>query len=250
MQRMFEQGDELPGDERLPLYQRLADELRQEIHSGQWRPGDRAPSETWLSERYGMAAGTVRQAIAMLVDEGLLERFRGRGTYVRRPRFDHSLFRFFRFRQASGENAVPEGRILRRVLEPMPSYVARALALEEGSAGIAMTRLRLINDQPALAEEIWLPADPFAAFMELPVDAVGPLLYPVYESACGQLVVSAEESLTAEIASAETARLLRIDQGAPVIVIERVARGFNGTPLEWRRSRGRADQFHYKTEIR
>ncbi len=243
-------GRALSGDSRLPLYQRLADLLRVEIQDGRWRPGDRAPSENELADAYEIAPGTVRQAIAMLVDEGLLERFRGRGTYVRRPRFDHSLFRFFRFRQASGESLVPEGRILRRGVQPLPSHVARALEVEEGADGIAMSRLRLLNEQPVLAEEIWLDASLFAGFLDLPVEKVGALLYPVYEATCGHLVVSADEVLTAEAASPETARLLRIEPAQPVIVIERVARGFNGVPLEWRRSRGRADQFHYRTEIR
>ncbi len=240
----------LAGDERLPLYQRLADELRREIKAGRWKPGDRAPSETWLSETYEIAPGTVRQALAMLVDEGLLERFRGKGTFVRRPRFDHSLFRFFRFRDGSGEHRVPEGRILRRETSPVPSHIAHALGLGEGEEAISMTRLRLIGAMPVLAEEIWLPLEPFASFLTMPTDKVGPLLYPVYEAECGQLVVSAEEALTAEAASAEHARLLRVETGTPVIVIERVARGIGGVPLEWRRSRGRADQFHYTTEIR
>lgn len=186
----------------------------------------------------------------MLVDEGLLERFRGKGTFVRRPRFDHSLFRFFRFRDGSGQNCVPEGRILRREVELVPSHVALALGLGGGSPALSMTRLRLTGDMPVLAAEIWLPLEPFAAFVEMPTDAVGPLLYPVYEAECGQLVVSAEEALTAEAARPEHARLLHIEARTPVIVIKRVARGIGGVPLEWRRSRGRADQFHYTTEIR
>ncbi|GMG83128.1 GntR family transcriptional regulator [Paralimibaculum aggregatum] len=247
---MSRHDPELAGDRRLPLYQRLADELRREINAGRWKPGERAPSETWLAEHFEIAPGTARQAIAMLVDEGLLERFRGKGTFVRRPRFDHSLFRFFRFRDRSGENRMPEGRILHREVAPMPDHVAEALGLGADALGIAMSRLRLIGGEPVLAEEIWLPAGPFADFLEIPVGEVGPLLYPVYESACGQLVVSADEALRAEAAGPETARLLQIDAGAPVIVIDRLARGIGGAPLEWRRSRGRADQFHYTTEIR
>lgn len=241
---------QLRGDDRLPLYQRLAETLRREVAAGTHRPGDRMPSENALAEEYGMATGTVRQALAALVDEGLLERFHGRGTFVRRPNFDRSLFRFFRFRGQSGESVIPDSRIMRRVLGPAPSHVARALGIREGAKAISMSRMRLLDDMPVLAEEIWLPYRPFAAFLALPESEIGPLLYPVYDSVCGKLVARAEETLTAESARRDTARLLRIDTGAPVIVIDRLAKGFDDTPLEWRRSRGRADQFHYHTEIR
>ena len=66
----------------------------------------------------------------------------------------------------------------------------------------------------------------------------------------GRLVARAEETMTVEAASREIARLLRIDAGAPVIVIDRIAKGYDNKPIEWRRSRGRADQFTYQTEIR
>ena len=240
----------LIGDERLPLYQRLAGILRREVTTGARRPGDKMPSENALAAEYALAPGTVRQALAALVDEGLLERFHGRGTFVRRPSFDRSLFRFFRFRGPSGEWSVPESRILKRTVEPAPSYVARALRIEEGSPAIALSRLRLLDSEPVLAEEIWLPKPLFDAFLDLPEDEIGPLLYPVYDTECGQLIARAEETLTAEAARPETAHVLRVSRGEPVVVIDRLAKGFDDTPLEWRRSRGRADQFHYHTEIR
>ena len=90
----------LRGDERLPRYQRLADALRLEVVERRWKAGDQIPSENVIAEEYCVAPGTARQALALLVDEGLLERHHGRGTFVRRPDFDQSLFRFFRFQGA------------------------------------------------------------------------------------------------------------------------------------------------------
>ncbi|MFU1476333.1 GntR family transcriptional regulator [Roseovarius sp. C7] len=240
----------LAGDDRIPIYQRLADVLRQSVIDGKIKPGDRVPSENVLAEDYGLAAGTVRKALDVLVSEGVFERFQGRGTFVRRPSFDASLFRFFRFRNAEGEYSVPESRILRREVEPMPGHVAHALELAEGVPGISMSRLRLQDDVPTVAEEIWLGHEPFRAFAALPTGEIGDLLYPVYDQLCGQLVARAEETLTVEAASPETARLLRVEEGTPIIVIERVAKGYDNRPIEWRRSRGRAEQFSYHTEIR
>jgi GntR family transcriptional regulator len=237
-------------DARLPLYQRLADALRDQVVAGHWRPGDRLPSENELAELHELAAGTVRQALAQLVREGILERQHGRGTFVRRPTFDQSLFRFYRLRTASGETSIPESRILGMRRDKAPEYVANQLAIAAGSDAINIQRLRLVNDEPVLAEEIWLPADKFLKLLDLDTNDIGPLLYPVYDSVCGLTVAHAQETLTAELASDVTARLLRLEQPAPVIVIERIANGFDGTPLEWRRSRGNARHFHYQTEIR
>ncbi|MCB1478947.1 MAG: GntR family transcriptional regulator [Rhodobiaceae bacterium] len=240
----------LAGDERIPIYQRLADTLRQSVITGALKPGDRAPSENFLSDEYGLAPGTVRKALDVLVGEGVFERFQGKGTFVRRPSFDASLFRFFRFRGPDGEFRVPESRILRREIEPMPGHVCVALEVSKGTPGISMSRLRMHEGTPVVAEEIWLEHAPFAKFADMPAEEIGALLYPVYDRECGRLVARAEETMTVEAASREIARLLRIDAGAPVIVIDRIAKGYDNKPIEWRRSRGRADQFTYQTEIR
>ena len=241
---------QLKGDERLPRYQRLADLLRQEIAEGARSPGDRVPSENELSEEYGLAPGTARQAVTQLVSEGVLERFHGKGTFVRKPRFDHALLRFFRFRELSGGGAGPQSRILSRKVDPLPEQAAKGLKQDAGSPAIHISRLRLFDGSPVLAEEIWLPLALFRSLQDLSDEQFGPLLYPLYERQCGQVVAYADEELTAEPAEAETAELLGISAGAPVIVIERLSHGFDETPLEWRRSWGRADQFHYHTRIR
>ncbi|WP_350334428.1 GntR family transcriptional regulator [Coralliovum pocilloporae] len=240
----------LSGDGRIPIYQRLADTMRQAVIDGELKPGDRAPSENFLSDEYGLAPGTVRKALDVLVTEGVFERFQGKGTFVRRPSFDTSLFRFFRFRGADGEFRIPESRILRREVEPIPGHVSAALEVSEGTPGISMSRLRLHEGTPAVAEEIWLEHEPFEAFADMPAEDIGALLYPVYDATCGKRVARAEETLTVEAASPEIARLLRVDAGTPIIVIDRIAKGYDNRPIEWRRSRGRADQFTYYTEIR
>lgn len=237
-------------DERLPLYQRLRDELAERIAAQRWRPGEAIPSEAELVKEFAASIGTVRKAIDMLVTEGTLERFQGRGTFVRRARFDSSLFRFFRFQKESGERQVPEARILRREVTEAPSAVAAALRLAPGVDVIHLTRLRLLDGKPLLAESIWLPKEKFAALLDIDTGEFGDLLYPLYEERCGQVIASAQEDLTAEAVDEVHARLLQLQPGAPVVVVERVALGYDGQPLEWRRSRGPAAQFRYHIEIR
>ncbi|WP_050629210.1 GntR family transcriptional regulator [Bradyrhizobium viridifuturi] len=237
-------------DDRLPRYQRLRDDLAARINRNEWRPGDLIPSEAELGAHYGVAIGTVRKAIDQLVSDGVLERQQGRGTFVRRARFNSSLFRFFRFQSESGERRVPQSRILRRKAMPAPTAVASALRISVGEPVISLSRLRLIDDVPLLAEEIWLERSRFEAILSLETAEFGDLLYPLYEDRCGQVVVSADEILTVEIATEMQSRLLRLEANAPLIVIERLAFDLERRPIEWRRSRGPADRFRYHAEIR
>ena len=240
----------ISADARLPLYQRLRDHLAERIATHAWRPGDAIPSEAELAAAHGLSIGTVRKAIECLVGEGFLERQQGRGTYVRRARFNSSLFRFFRFQSESGERPIPQSRILSRKELPAPSAVASALRIAPGEAAINLSRLRLIGGTPLLAEEIWLQKARFAAILDIATDDFSDLLYPLYEARCGHVVVSADEVLTVETADVLQSRLLRLEAGAPLIVIERVAFDLERRPIEWRRSRGPADRFRYHAEIR
>lgn len=240
----------LSSDARLPLYQRLRDQLAEQIANNRWRPGEAIPTEAALSAEYRLSTGTVRKAIDALVSEGILERQQGRGTFIRRAQFQSSLFRFFRFQTVSGERQVPESRILS--IEPVaaPSAVAQALGLPADAPVIRIVRVRLLDVKPVLAEEIWLPRQRFQALLEIDLSREGPLLYPIYEEVCGQVVASAEETLTAEAVNDVHARLLQVAVNSPVIVIERLARDYAGSPLEWRRSRGHAEHFRYRVDIR
>lgn len=240
----------ISSDARLPLYQRLRDHLAERIANHAWRPGEAIPTEAELAAAHGLSIGTVRKAIDCLVADGILERQQGRGTFVRRARFNSSLFRFFRFQSESGERRVPQSRILSRKELPAPSAAASALRIPPGEPVISLSRLRLIDGVPLLAEEIWLQKARFAAIMEIESRDFSDLLYPLYEDRCGQVVVSADEVLTVETANAMQARLLRLQPGAPLIVIERLAFDLERRPIEWRRSRGPADRFRYHAEIR
>jgi GntR family transcriptional regulator len=131
-----------------------------------------------------------------------------------------------------------------------PSAVASALRIPPGAEVIHLSRLRVLDGTPLLAESIWLPRDKFENLLAIDTSEFGDLLYPLYEERCGQVIASAEEDLTAEPVDDVYARLLQLKRGAPVIVVERLALGYDRQPLEWRRSRGPADKFRYHVEIR
>ena len=236
-------------DERLPRYQQLRDEIAQTIAQGVWQAGELLPTEAEFAKGHQIAVGTVRRAIDALVADGLVERQQGRGTFVRRPRFDASLFRFFRYGQPNGQT-VPGSRLLQReAVADTPPEVLAALQLAPGVQTIRLQRLRLDNETPFLREEIWLPHARFEKLLTASESEIGDLLYPAYERLCGELVARVEETLTIETADAESARILGGEVGAPLVVIDRLARNFSGKPVEWRHSRGSATNFRYKVEI-
>lgn len=235
-------------DDRLPRYQRLRDQIAAEIAAQVWKPGEAIPSETDLAATHKVALGTVRRAIDVLVAEGLVERSHGRGTFVRRPSFDNSLFRFLRV-QGGDPGMVPDSRILERAALPAPPEVAHMLGLATGGEAIRLVRQRLLGGRVLMAEEIWLPKARFAAMLTVELSSIGALLYPAYERLCGQLVASADETLTVEAVSADHAKLVGLTPGQPVVVIERLARGYDRQPLEWRRSRAPAATFRYHVQI-
>jgi GntR family transcriptional regulator len=237
-------------DNRIPRYHQLRDQLAARIAALEWQPHEPLPTEQELALAYDLAVGTVRKAVDLLEREGLVERFQGRGTFVRRATFERSLFRFFRFQSPRGERIVPQSRILERDVVRAPKAVVAKFSLKTGAKAIRLVRVRLIEQQPIVAEHIWLPYDAFAVLANYPLDAIGPLLYPFYEQQCGRVIARADERLTVDTATAADAARLGVSPDSPVVVIERTAYGYDGAPLEWRQSRGAAQHFAYEIEIR
>jgi len=239
-----------PPDDRLPRYQQLRDDLVLRIAAGEWAPGEAIHTEAALSAAYAVSTGTLRKAIDLLVAEGVLTRSQGKGTFVRRPRFDSSLFRFFRFKSSNGEAVRPSARILQRSVMLPDDGVRQALQLGTRAKVIHLSRLRLVDGRPVLSEDIWLPRDGFEALVTLAVDDFDDLLYPLYERLCKQVVATARETLRVGQASKSVAKVLDMHPGAPVIHVNRVALNFAGRPVECRSTVGSAEGFQYEIEIR
>ena len=215
----------------------------------EWTPGAPIPTEAELTRHYAVAIGTVRKAVDTLVNEGLLLRSQGRGTFVQRPNFDASLARFFRQVSTGGGREIPTSRILSKTLRIPSKAVAEALELSEGEQVVHMERLLMVEGRTVFHEEIWLSASRFAALLEIDATSFGELLYPLYEKQCGQCIASAKETLTVGAADKAIAEILSIETGAPVVSIERTALGYDRSPLEYRLSRAAGEGFRYQIDI-
>ncbi len=233
-------------DRRLPAYVQLRDALATRVARGEWGPDTALPSENQLTAETGLSVGTVRKAIQTLVDEGLLERRQGSGTYLRKRAFNASLFRFFAMQPADGEATIPSSRILARKAATAPDAVARVLGTAEC---IRLDRLRGQADALLLSEEIWLPSSRFAGIESLEDGQFGPLLYPLYLERFNVFIASAMDDVSFAPASATVAARLGLEPGAPTAVIERTAYTVDGAAVEWRIAHGPAERFRYRSRL-
>jgi GntR family transcriptional regulator len=156
-----------PTDPR-PAYQQVADQLRASIYARELQPGDKMPSERELVERYGLAHGTVRQAINVLRTEGLVVSVQGRGSFVRKAplihRYAHTRYRRDRpagkrplQAEAEAQGQTQEQRFLGATSVSAPAEVASRLRIEEGEQVLVRRHLLLVEETPVQTADSYFP---------------------------------------------------------------------------------------------
>lgn len=236
--------DREPGQSR---YGALAAALRERVIAGEWPPGSALPSEQTLASEHGVALGTMRRALELLVQQGLVERIHGRGTFVRAGLSGATMMRFFRFGDQAGE--VPTSRILSRQLASLSAEAARALGMAKGEPALKLRRLRSIGGEPCLLEDLWLPLPLFQPLADAEPQQWGDLLYPLYAERCGVHVHRAVDEIRFDTLSASDARALGLPAGHPCAKVLRQAFDRVGRCIEYRITRGDAHAFHYTVSI-
>jgi GntR family transcriptional regulator len=233
-----------PGQSR---YAALAAALRARIVAGEWPGGTALPAEQSLAAEHGVALGTLRRAMELLAEQGMIERLHGRGTFVKQGLSGAPMLRFFRFDAASPQP--PQSRILARHTVPAPLEVARTLGCAPGEPSLRLRRLRSVGGQPALYEEIWLPLPLFAPLQASDSALWGDLLYPAFHQHCGVNVHRAVDTIGFCSLAAGPARALRLPAGHPGARVQRAAFDLAGRCIEARTTWGDAHAFHYTVAI-
>ncbi len=233
-----------PGQSR---YAALASALRARIVAGEWPGGGALPAEQSLAAEHGVALGTLRRALDLLTDQGLIERLHGRGTFVRQGLSGAPMLRFFRF--AGDAQVPPTSRILARHALAVPSDTARQLGMAPGELALRLRRLRSVGGQPALFEEIWLPLPLFAPLQEGDPATWGDLLYPAFARLCGVNVHRAVDTIGFCSLAATPARALGLPAAHPGARVQRLAYDLAGRCIECRTTLGDAHAFHYTVAI-
>lgn len=225
--------------QRIPLYQQVADDLLALVREGQAH--DLLPSEPELTQRYGVSRGTVKQALDLLEQHGLIYRQQGKGTFVAEPRILRSGPHVPSFSEdIRRRGQVPRVRVVRvdRVaLGPRP---AAALGLEADAMGWKARRLFLADEQPLALVTSFVRAD---LVPELTAPDVEQSLYASLQRRYRARPRWARDTYTAVRAHGRTARLLEVAEGEPLLYSERIAYLADLTPLEYVQSLIRGDRF-------
>jgi len=189
------------------------------------------------------------RAVNLLEADGLIERIQGKGSFVRRPDWGTAHVRCIRYPGSVADQRALQSHIIGREAAVGPRSVTSALRLEKNARVIRLERLSFFKRRAVLHEDIWLEERQFAQILEMPEGELRHL-YPMYEKIFGAVVACAEETIRIGTATKLDIEKLLILEGSPVVLLDRVAYGFDKRPIELRQSRGPASDLRYKFEIR
>lgn len=201
-------------------YQQIAGELRGRVLAGQFAAGRMLPSESELSAEFSASRVTVRRALEVLRDEGLVDARQGFGWFVAGDPLRQPLGRLATIEEQMAESGVvSERRILEFAFERAPKFVTRVLNTAQV---LRVKRLNMADGEPFAIVTVWCPADlgqhlsrrdveqsPFYELLEIPLQG-------------------ATQTIGADAATDDDAKLLQVPVGSPVLRCERVTSDASG----------------------
>lgn len=228
-----------------PLYDQLVDLLSDKIQNDM-HPGDALPSERDLAETYGLSRTTVRLAMSELEELGLVTRKHGKGTFVSSVSRDTTdLMGTYSFTdQMRSLGRVPHTEVLDFEVREASKFVTQNMDLRLGEAVFRMRRLRSADGVPMMLERTYMPVKVFGGLTQHMVESKS--LYEIVEQDFRMKIKTAEEAFGARAARPDEAKLLKIDEDAPVLHLVRTTYNSKNVVIEYTRSVARADMFEYK----
>lgn len=231
----------------VPMYHQLKELVSEKIESGEWAPGHRLPTEAELSKEFGVSRITVRHAMQLLQNQGMLERKQGRGTFVAQPKVAHDLMSMYQ----DGLNVKQMGRLPQLELVSLerkkpPASVASRLNLPVSEEVYDLKRLLLGDGEPLMLIHSWLPAGRFQDLPDRGLEArtMGSLMREY-----GILEAFQHKEVEVTILDEEEAALLQTFTGAPALLLTYVNYLPNGEAIEYRRTHVRGDRCKYYIDV-
>jgi GntR family transcriptional regulator len=235
---------EITNTEGIPLYVKIRESLRQQISSGELERGQKLPSEDELATQYGVSRMTVRQGTSDLIDEGLLYRRHGVGTFVTLPHIerDHSRLTNF-FENSHMQRIHAKVSILEFEVIHATSKIAQALLLGPDEMAIHIKTLRQVDDVTVTLHDAYIPHLLFSDFVQEELhDFDVQHLWSKFEKN-GYPVKRAVQKLEARLADQDLAKVMQIQVGAPILFKERTVYAEDGTPVEYTYCYNRGDMY-------
>jgi GntR family transcriptional regulator len=233
-----------------PLYLQVKHLLEEALARAEWAPGAAIPAETELATRYGVSQGTMRKAIDALAADNLVVRRQGRGTFVSTHTEERaSNFRFLRIRRDDGRDEYPASRLVDLRRGKAGAEAARALGLRTGDAVILLRRVLEYGGEPAVLDDITLPAALFRGLTRARYQAYRGSMYGFFETEFGVRMLKAREKLRAVAADGASAAVLGVPAGTPLLAVDRVTFTYGERPVELRRGLCATRHHYYLNEL-
>ena len=229
-----------------PPYAQLARLLRERIASGEYRAGDRLPSEAELCGAYRVSPMTVRRAVTLLVQEEVAITEQGRGTFVKSPELGAATFDLRDLRRYL-DDAGTDVRILEaRIVSPSLRLCSK-LAVEAGSRVIAIKRILSSDGEPVFYHSEYLVFDPMRPLVEAELGVTA--LQDLFSGAGGSGLKYGRLTLHASAFTEKEAAYLGEQAGMLAWVVEHLFYDFDDRPESWGRFVGRADRLTFSTTV-
>lgn len=240
-----ELGRDIERSGPIPLYYQLASRLEAAIRSGEIPPGALLDNEISIGKRLTLSRPTVRRAIQELVDKGLLVRRRGIGTRVVQGRLARQVELTSLYEDLDSTHLQPATRVLACDVREADDDVARRLGVAAGSPVLYIRRLRTAKSAPLAVMENYLPE----IFTDItPEQLESDALYQIIR-ARGVQIRLARQQIGARRARGDEARLLEIDDGGPVLTLERIAYDEEGKAVESGAHCYRPEEYVFETTV-
>ncbi|WP_010276735.1 UTRA domain-containing protein [Paenibacillus senegalensis] len=203
-----------------PLYLQLKHVLKEEINRGNYAPGEQLPPESELCEIYGVSRGTARKAIMDLVEEGILSRQQGKGTFVREAMIQRELFSIGGYSDTTATSAEGmQSLIISCSVTLSDDYLAAFFEEEPGERALELKRLHHIKDEPLILETAHYSLNRFPDLERFIME--NPSTYSTLKTRYNVEITYSVKTLELVHATEEEARLLKCDPGAGLYRIER-----------------------------
>ncbi len=230
-------------------FRTIADDVRERIALGDLGDSGALESEAVLGQRYGASRVTVRRALELLREQGLVESRQGSGWFVTGGSF-HQTLALGTFRHASSAVLESGRQLSRRVTsfayEVPPAEVASSLQLAAGQEALHSRSVRTVDGVPLDLVQEWVPAQLAGRLSR--ADAAAPGIWQSLQRD-GHRVASVRQSITAGVASDQDAGLLGVDPGTALLLVRRLALARDGGPVALSDHRYLAHRFSLEVEF-
>lgn len=226
-----------------PMYLKIAQQLIDQISSGELAEGSMLPTESELQETFGVSRVTIRKAMTVLVEQDLLFRKRGHGTYVKGKKAVHNAFQLSGFvEDITAQGKTPSSKIITFEVIESNEFIADKLKIKPSDEIYSIKRIRLIDDEPEILEHTYLPVN---LFPDLSIGAMRKSKYEYIEKDKGFKIKLSRQSAKPEILNKDIADELHVEKGYPVIRVDSVAELDCGTPFEYSIHYFKVDQYSF-----